>query len=84
MGQVVALPARGEVFADARGEGRAVRVSWHHDNGVAVLSLWRGAVCTGTLQVAAADVPALVASLTTGLAEGYRRDSAVQAQRATS
>lgn len=83
MGQVVALPARGVVVADARGEGRAVRVSWHHENGVAVLSLWRGAVCTGTLQVAASDVPALVASLTAGLAEGYQ-DDAVRGRRATS
>ncbi|WP_413450323.1 hypothetical protein AA0Y32_06605 [Georgenia phoenicis] len=71
MGRIVALPARGEVVADVRGGGRALRVSWHHDAGVAVLSLWHGDVCTGTVRVAAEDVPALVAALTEGLAAGY-------------
>lgn len=71
MGRIVALPARGEVFADARGGGRALRVSWHHEDGVVVLSLWRGGACTGTVRVAADDVPTVVAALTDGLAHGY-------------
>lgn len=75
MGRLVALPARGEVFADARGGGRAVRVSWHHDGGVVVLSLWRGTECTGTARVAAEDVPDLIAALSRGLAEGYRTET---------
>jgi hypothetical protein len=79
MGRIVALPARGEVVADARGGGRALRVSWHHDDGVAVLSLWRDDVCTGTVRVAAEDVPALAAALTEGLAHGYA-NSAAQAE----
>ena len=33
---------RGRVFLDARGGDRALRVSWHHEAGVVVLSLWRG------------------------------------------
>ncbi len=75
MGRIVALPARGEVFADARGGDRWLRVSWHHENGVVVLSLWRGPVCTGTVRVAADDVPALVGALTGGLAQGYEAGS---------
>jgi len=71
MGRIVALPARGEVVADARGGGRVLRVSWHHEGSVVVLSLWRGPVCTGTVRVAAEDVPTLVAALTEGLAHGY-------------
>lgn len=71
MGRLVALPVRGEVFVDVRGEGRSLRVSWHHEDGVVVLSLWRSAVCTGTLRMAADDVPFLIATLTEGLADGY-------------
>lgn len=78
MGRLVALPARGEVFADARGGGRVLRASWHHDDGVVVLSLWRDDVCTGTVRLAADDVPALVAALTSGLADGYHGGSARQ------
>src|SRR5699024_2754360 len=71
MGRIVALPARGEVVADARGEGRSLRVSWHHEAGVVVLSVWRDHLCAATVRVPAEDVPALVAALTAGLAEGY-------------
>ncbi len=35
------LPAAGEVFLDARGAGRALRVSWHAEADVVVLSLWQ-------------------------------------------
>lgn len=75
MGRLVALPARGEVFADSRGGGRAVRVSWHHDAGVVVLSLWRGTDCTGTVRVAAEDVADLITALSHGLAEGYQPEA---------
>ncbi len=71
MGRIVALPARGEVVTDVRGDGRAVRVSWHHEAGLVVLSLWHGELCVGTVRVAAEDVPSLVTALTQGLARGY-------------
>ncbi|MDQ4086307.1 MAG: hypothetical protein M3165_10865 [Actinomycetota bacterium] len=71
MARIVALPTRGDVFVDARGEGRALRVSWHHEDSVAVLSLWRDDTCVGTFRVAAEDVPALVQALVGGLARGY-------------
>jgi hypothetical protein len=66
----VALPVRGEVFLDARDAGRALRVSWHHEDELVVLSLWRGHKCTGTFQLEADDVRAFVQALTDGLAEG--------------
>lgn len=68
------LPRRRDVVLDERGEGRALRVTWHHDVGVAVVSVWREDRCVGTVRVAAQDVPGLVAVLTEGLAEGYGRD----------
>ena len=58
-----ALPASGSVFVDPRGGGRALRVSWHHEAGLVVLSLWRDNVCAGSFRLDVADVPDLVALL---------------------
>jgi hypothetical protein len=76
MARILALPSRGEVFVDARGEGRALRVSWHHEDSVVVLSLWRDDTCAGTFRVAAQDVPALIDALVGGLATGYKAQPA--------
>ncbi len=65
--RVVPFPGDGEVFFDPR-PGRAMRLSWHVDEGVAVLSLWRGASCTGTFRLPIAEVPDLVDALVRGLA----------------
>ncbi|MDQ1586181.1 MAG: hypothetical protein QOH80_1546 [Actinomycetota bacterium] len=86
MTAVVPLPAKSLVLADARGAGRAMRVSWHAEAGTAglvVLSLWQADHCVGTFRLVAADVPALVESLRVGLAGGDDEDSAyVQASAA--
>ena len=66
--KVTALPARGEVFCDQRGTERALRVSWHSEVGLVVLSLWREDRCVGTFRLEAEEVPALVNALVTGLA----------------
>ena len=65
------LPHRRDILLDQRGEGRALRVTWHHEASVVVVSVWRQDRCTGTVRLAAEDVPALVAVLADGLAEGY-------------
>ncbi|HST66619.1 MAG TPA: hypothetical protein VLM05_15645 [Mycobacteriales bacterium] len=68
MGEVLPMPRLGGVVEDVRGAGRALRVSWHGDtDGLVVLSLWHGAQCTGTVRVAAADVPVLIEALQVGL-----------------
>jgi hypothetical protein len=67
MGEVRPIPRLGGVVADARGEGRALRVSWHAEDGIVVLSLWDGARCTGTVRVRAGEVPALIGALAAGL-----------------
>ena len=51
MADVSPLPIRGEVVVDARGGARALRVSWHPEQGVVVLSVWRGNTCAATVQV---------------------------------
>jgi hypothetical protein len=50
-----------------RGAGRALRVSWHGEDGLVVLSLWDGPRCTGTVRIAATDAPVLIEALQLGL-----------------
>lgn len=72
MPPVVALPARGGVFVDARGADRVLRVSWHHEAGLVVLSVWRGDTCTASFRLRQSDVAPLVQALVTGLSEAYQ------------
>lgn len=57
------LPTRGEVFLDARHDGRSLRVSAHPEDGVVVVSHWRGDRCVATFRLATADVAALMDAL---------------------
>ena len=68
-GQVLAFPASGEVIPDQRGDGRWMRVTWHSEADVVVLSLWRETGCVGTMRLDRSQVPGLVAALVDGLAE---------------
>lgn len=70
MADLVPFPRTG-VVQDARGDGRALRVSWHHEEGLVVLSTWRGPTCVATTRLAAEDVPFLVEVLVSGLGQGY-------------
>ena len=65
---MVAFPARGEVFVDHRGQSRALRLSWHIEADVVVLSLWQADRCSGSFRLALEDVPRFVAALVEGLA----------------
>jgi hypothetical protein len=71
MAQVEPVRVDTSVLLDARGAGRAMRVTWHHeagDAGLVVLSLWHDQDCVGTFRLEAADVPTLVTALVDGLA----------------
>lgn len=57
----------GEVFLDSRGSGRAMRLTWHHEADLVVLSLWRDHLCTGTFRLETCDVAAFVDALLDGL-----------------
>jgi hypothetical protein len=65
------LPELGEIFLDARGENRALRVSWHTDRDLVVLSLWRDNVCAGSFRLTVEEVPPLIALLRAGLDRAY-------------
>jgi len=60
------------VFLDPRGDERALRVSWHAEAGVVVLSLWRDNVCAGSFRLAASDVPEMIEVLREALDASYR------------
>ena len=76
------LPETGSIFLDARGDdARALRVSWHHEKGMVVLSLWRENVCAGSFRMDIDDVPEMIRTLRAGLDVAYdvalqRRDAA--------
>ena len=71
MAAVRPLPQQGSIFLDARGDDRAMRVSWHEESGLVVLSLWRDNVCTGSFRLAVDEVPALIELLRAGLVRSY-------------
>lgn len=64
-------PRTGAFFFDPRGEDRSLRVTWHQESQLVVLSLWRDNVCAGTFRLAADEVPDLIALLRGGLDEAY-------------
>lgn len=66
------LPELGSVFLDARGADRALRVSWHTEADLVVVSLWRENVCTGSFRLAVDEVPDLIDMLRAGLDRAYR------------
>ncbi len=76
MSEVVPLPSFGEVFFDARGQDRVLRVTWHE--GTLVLSLWRGEMCTASFRMPMDDVGRLIDTLDVGFAEAggqYAQDA---------
>lgn len=68
MTAVSVLPVAGQVLLDARQGGRALRLNWHDELGLCVLSIWRGDRCAATFQLPRHELPALVTALVQGLA----------------
>ncbi|GGO88219.1 hypothetical protein GCM10011584_14670 [Nocardioides phosphati] len=71
MPSVTPLPLTGEIYLDARSPSRALRVTWHHEAGLVVLSLWRDTTCAGTFRLAIEEVPDLIDVLRAGLDASY-------------
>jgi hypothetical protein len=65
------LPELGSIYLDARSDERALRVSWHTDDGLVVLSLWRENVCAASFRLSIDEVPALIELLRAGLVRSY-------------
>lgn len=64
-------PHTREVFLDPRGGDRSLRVTWHQEAQLVVLSLWRDNVCAGTFRLTADEVPDLIGFLRSGLDQAY-------------
>jgi hypothetical protein len=83
---VTPLPSAGEAFLDPRGSGRALRVTWHGEADLVVLSLWHGGTCTGTFRLPVEEVPELIGVLRSALArssDGHRPGREPMAQPRT-
>lgn len=62
MGALTRLhPQLSEWFADDR--GRSLRATWHPDQGMVVMSLWRATECVGTIRLTPADAARLAGAL---------------------
>ena len=66
------LPALGSIFLDARGGDRALRVSWHSEADLVVVSVWRDNVCAASFRLSIDEVPELIDMLRVGLDRAYR------------
>jgi hypothetical protein len=62
-----------QVFNDPRSGDRVLRVTWHHDIDLVVLSLWREGTCVGTFRLERESVAPFVDSLLEGLSEPLPR-----------
>jgi hypothetical protein len=51
MADLLPLPRLGELFVDARGENRTLRVSLHPERGLVVLSIWAGLACRASFRL---------------------------------
>jgi hypothetical protein len=71
MAAVSPVPDGVEYFLDSRGDDRALRVRWHHEADVVVLSMWRDAECVASFRLAVEEVPDLIAALREGLDRAY-------------
>jgi hypothetical protein len=61
------VPATGSVFLDARADGHALRVTWHPEAEVVVLSVWKDNVCAATVRLHPDQAVELVETLVAGL-----------------
>lgn len=62
-----ALSARRDMFLDERGTG--LRVTWHPERDLVVLSVWHGDSCVGTFRMPVQDVPRLSGLLAAALGD---------------
>lgn len=69
MSNVVPLPVNATVLGDVRDTGRALRATWHLEDRVMVLSLWRDDTCVATARLSPEEAARLATTIVDGLAE---------------
>jgi hypothetical protein len=70
------LPTRRDLFIDERGV--VLRVSWHPEQDLLVLSVWHDDHCVGTFQMPVGDVARLKGLLSAGLGDRLAQASTPQ------
>jgi hypothetical protein len=75
VGNLHGLPTRRDVFLDERGAG--LRVTWHPEQDMVVLSVWHEDHCAGTFRMPVQDVPRLSGLLAAALGDWVAQVSAV-------
>ena len=68
------VPRVGDLFVDARGDGRTMRVSLHPERGIAVVSLWVAGTCRASFQLPLEDAGRLADLLSPPAAEPAEPD----------
>jgi hypothetical protein len=68
MGNVRPIPNPGDVFTDVRDDDRTMRVSYHADVGMVVVSLWAGRLCRASFRLAADEANRLIGALSEAVA----------------
>jgi hypothetical protein len=68
MVEVTPLPANGSIFFDPRDSRRSMRVSWHAEAGVFVISMWRDDSCVASFPLAAGEAARFVHTFVSSLA----------------
>jgi hypothetical protein len=69
-----ALSTRRDLFLDERGAG--LRVTWHPERDLVVLSVWQDDRCVGTFRMAVQDVPRLSGLLAAALGDWVDQSAA--------
>lgn len=59
-------------FIDERGSG--LRVSWHEEEALAVLSIWRSSECVGTVRLRGSELMRLSTLITQAWIDSLRHD----------
>jgi hypothetical protein len=75
VGTVRELPTRRDVFIDQRGAG--LRVTWHPERDMVVLSVWHEDRCAGTFRMPIQEVPRLSGLLAATLGDWVTQVSAI-------
>jgi hypothetical protein len=70
MAEVLPLPRLGEVFADTRPGARSMRVSFHAEVGLVVVSVWTGGDCRASCRLTVEESKRLAALLGQFASEG--------------
>ena len=75
------IKRRRVLIADARADGRYLRVTWHAEEQMFVLSTWANEVCSGAIRIPVDKAPDLINLLSDGLGDAVGAEPAGTASK---